>query len=113
MGRATLVTLFLIGLWHLVSRLRASFDRYTYQPNKGTVADGSEKAYTRRAASLFLVVGYILSVAFGLFVGEHLYYILSDLAHFFDQRVRPDLLIYPPIAVLIIDTMHTVASRID
>lgn len=115
MGRAILVTLFLIGLWHLVARLRASFERYTYRPGatKNNDKDAEEKAFTRTAASAFLVVGYIVSVVAGLFVGEHMYYILSDLAHFFDQRVRPDLLFYPPIAVLIIDTMHTVASKID
>ncbi len=117
MGRAILVTLFLIGLWHLVARLRASFERYTYRPNaaknKNKDADVSEKAFTRATASAFLIVGYIVSVVAGLFVGEHMYYILNDLAHFFDQRVRPDLLFYPPIAVLIVDTMHAVASKID
>lgn len=111
-GRAILITLFLIGLWHLVARLRASFNRYTY-PKAGDDAERADKPFTRAAASAFLIVGYIISVAAGLFVGEHLYYILRDLAHFFDQQVRLDLLIYPPIAVLIIDTMHTVASKID
>ena len=115
MGRAVLITLFLIGLWHLAARLRASFERYTYTQKKATgdVKAVNDKPFTRAAATAFLVLGYIVSAATGLFVGEHFYYVLSDLAHFFDQQVRPDLLIYPPIAVLIIDAMHAVASKID
>jgi len=34
-------------------------------------------------------------------------------ADIFGQNFRLDLLFYPPIAVLIVDTMHTVASKID
>jgi hypothetical protein len=39
--------------------------------------------------------------------------VVSDLAFFFGPQLRPDLLFYPPIAVLIVDTMHSVASKID
>jgi len=118
-GRAVMVTLFLIGLWHLATRLRACFERYTYQPKpfQESIIHGeekSEKPFTRFAASTFLVVGYLASLAAGLFVGEHMYYIiLSDMPLFFDPQIRPDLLFYPPIAVLIVDMMHTVASKID
>ena len=115
--RAVVLTLFMIGVWHLASRLRASFARYTYRPK--SVRDSimreeeSEKPFTRLAASAFLVIGYVVSLVAGLFAGEHVYYVVSDMAYFFDHSVRPDLLFYPPIAVLIVDTMHTVASKID
>lgn len=117
-GRVCLITLFLIGVWHLAARLRACFERYTYQPKplQDSIMGGeerSEKPFTRFAASAFLVVGYVASLLVGLFVGEHVHYVVSDMAFFFDQHLRPDLLFYPPIAVLIVDTMHTVASKID
>jgi hypothetical protein len=31
----------------------------------------------------------------------------------FDQHLRPNLLLYPPIAVLVVDTMHTAVAKID
>ena len=117
-GRAVLVTLFVIGVWHLTLRLRDCFVRYTYRPSSvpDSIMRGEEKPdkpFTRFKASAFLIIGYAVSIAFGLFVGAHMHYVVSDMAFFFDQHVRPDLLFYPPIAVLIVDTMHTVASKID
>ncbi|MFN2453739.1 MAG: J domain-containing protein [Pyrinomonadaceae bacterium] len=117
-GRAVLVTLFVIGLCHLASRLRDCFTRYTYRPNylQDSIISGeekSEKPFTRLTASAFLVVGYATSLALGLLAGAQMHYVVSDMAFFFDQHVRPDLLFYPPIAVLIVNTMHSVASKID
>lgn len=117
-GRAIVITLFLIGVWHLTSRLRACFERYTYRPNPihdsiMREEEKPDKPFTRFTAYSFLVVGYVVSIAAGLFVGVHTHYIVSDLAYFFDQHVQPHMLFYPPIAVLIVDTMHTVASKID
>jgi hypothetical protein len=117
-GRAIVITLFVIGVWHLASRLRACFERYTYRPKpiQDSIMRGEEKPdkpFTRFTAYAFLIVGYGVSIGAGLFVGVHTHYIVSDLAFFFDQHLRPDLLFYPPIAVLIVDTMHSVASKID
>lgn len=120
-GRAVLVTLFVIGLWHLAVRLRACFERYTYQPkplHDSIISDQDEKPekpFTRFSASAFLITGYAASLAAGLFIGSRVHNILlfDDIPYIFGQTVRPDLLFYPPIAVLIVDTMHTVASKID
>lgn len=118
-GRTIVIALFVIGLWHLAVRLRACFERYTYKPKfiqdsiMSEEEEKSEKPYSRLTAYAFLIVGYMGSLAAGLFMAGHIHYIVSDMAFFFDQTVRPDLLFYPPIAVLIVDTMHSVASRID
>jgi hypothetical protein len=49
-----------------------------------------------------------------LFLGEQLRYgILENLPYMFDHQVRPQLFLYPPIAVLIVDTMHLVAAKLD
>lgn len=116
-GRAILLTLFVFGLWHLFSRLREYFAHYTYKPKSVRASSSSDvdpdKPFTRFSAYAFLIVGYVASVGAGLFVGVHTHYIVSDLAFFFDKHMRPDLLFYPPIAVLIVDTMHAVASKID
>lgn len=120
-GRAVLITLFVIGVWHLASRLREYFERYTYQPkaiHDSIMREEEEpdKPFTRFTAYAFLLIGYITSIAAGLLVGSFVYDIVSDMNYafyFFDQHIRPDLLFYPPIAVLIVDTMHTVANKID
>lgn len=120
-GRGVMLTLFAIGLWHLAVRLKACFDHYTYQPKSihdSIINAGDEKAekpFTRLTASTFLIVGYAASLAAGLYVGSLVQYltIFNDLPYLFGNNVRPDLLFYPPIAVLIVDTMHTLASKID
>lgn len=119
-GRTVVVALFIVGIWHLASRLREYFERYTYkQPRQIHVSlmteeeERPEKPFTRHAAYLFLVVGYVVSIGAGLFAADQLQYVMNDLTFIFDQRVRPDLIFYPPIAVLLVDTMHTFASKID
>lgn len=118
MGRAIVITLFILGLWHLASRLREYFERYTYKPERIHVSiineqDKPEKPFTRFSAYVFLVVGYVVSIAAGLFAAEQLQYVTNDMAVIFDQNIRFDLIFYPPIAVLLVDTMHNFASKID
>ena len=120
-GRAVLVTLFFIGLWHLAVRLRACFEHYTYNPKSihDSIINADQgrpdKPFTRFTASTFLIVGSLLSLAGGLYLGSAMQYlaIFDDIQYLFGRNFRPDLLFYPPIAVLIVDTMHTVASKID
>ncbi|HEY0171960.1 MAG TPA: J domain-containing protein [Pyrinomonadaceae bacterium] len=120
-GRAVLVTLFFIGLWHLAVRLKACFEHYTYSPKSIhdsviNADDGQpDKPFTRFTASTFLIVGSLLSLAGGLYVGTAMkqFEIFNDIHYLFGQNFRLDLLFYPPIAVLIVDTMHNIASKID
>lgn len=120
-GRAIVITLFCIGLWHLAVRLKACFEHYTYNPRLihdsliNADRDEPDKPFTRFTASTFLILGYLLSLAGGLYAATFMKYfvIFNDINYLFGQSFRPDLLFYPPIAVLIVDTMHNVASKID
>src|SRR5207302_11183560 len=130
-GRAILVTLFMTGVWHLVARLREYFRHYTYNPHDIHYSITQEeepaaKPFTRFSAYAFLVGGYVVSLGIGLFIGWHAQDFFADLTLLFRYHVPApgasyspaallvsDLLFYPPIAVLVIDTMHAVASRID
>lgn len=130
-GRVILVTLFMIGVWHLARRLREYFRHYTYRPDDIHYSvtreePAPEQPFTRFSAYAFLAGGYIVSLGVGLFIGWHAQNFFSDLSLLFKHQVPTviesysptalvisDLLFYPPIAVLIIDTLHTVASRID
>lgn len=131
-GRAVLVTLFMTGVWHLGSRLREYFRHYTYKPDELHYSitreeNQSPKPFTRFSAYAFLIGGYVVSLGIGLFIGYHSQDFFSDLTLLFRHHVPAagsgpfsptamvisDLLFYPPIAVLVIDTMHAIASRID
>jgi DnaJ domain len=133
-GRAIVVTLFVIGIWHLASRLREYFAHYTYAPRP--IQDSimreeeqPEQPFTRSSAFTFLILGYVASIGIGLVIGWHTQDYFSDLTMLLRYRVVavqsnmlmyspaalliPDLILYPPIAVLIVDSMHALASRID
>lgn len=130
-GRAIVIALSLIGIWHLATRLHEYIERYTYKPKQiqDSIMHEEEKPeqpYTRVTAYAFLFVGYIASLGAGLYIGAHADAFIGDLGYFFRQHVGrelllippasliiPDLLIYPPIAVLIVDTMHAIAAKID
>lgn len=131
-GRAILVTLFMTGVWHLTSRLREYFRHYTYSPNDIHYSITQEekaaaKPFTRFSAYAFLLGGYVVSLGIGLFIGWHSQDFFSDLTLLFRHhataggaagysattQIISDLVFYPPIAVLIVDTMHALGSRID
>jgi len=131
-GRAVLVALFMTGVWHLGSRLREYFRHYTYKPDDLHYSitqeeNPSPKPFTRFSAYAFLIGGYVVSLGIGRFIGYHSQDFFSDLTLLFRHHVPAagsgvfsptaivisDLLFYPPIAVLVIDTMHAIASRID
>ena len=132
--RVIVVTLFVIGIWHLASRLREYFAHYTYAPKPiqesiMRAVEKPEQPFTRSSAYLFLILGYAASIGIGLFIGWHTQDFFSDLNMLVRYRVSamphqvlmyspmvlliPDLILYPPIAVLIVDSMHALASRID
>ncbi len=134
-GRVIVLTLFVIGVWHLATRLREYLAHYTYIPEaiQGSIIredKAPEQPFTRFSAYTFLLVGYALSVGIGLYIGWHTQDFFNGVSMaFVVDRVAvvqsgmlaytsatllvPDLVFYPPIAVLIVDTVHGLASRID
>ena len=133
-GKVIVLTLFVMGVWHLANRLREYLAHYTYTPNLMVASimrseTLPEQPFTRFSAYTFLLVGYVLSVGIGLYIGWHTQDFFNDITLLFSHRVGvvqssmlaytwaalliPDLIVYPPIAVLIVDTVHGIASRID
>lgn len=131
-GRAIVLTLFVIGVWHLATRLREYFAHYTYTPKsiQDSIMRDDEKPeqpFTRFSAYTFLVVGYALSIGVGLVIGWHAQGFMSGLTMLLPRGVGqsnmifysstilliPDLVVYPPIAVLIVDSMQALTARMD
>jgi hypothetical protein len=131
-GRAIVLTLFVIGVWHLATRLREYFAHYTYTPKliQDSImrdVEKPEQPFTRFSAFAFLLVGYALSIGIGLIIGWHAQGFMSGLTMLLPPQVAktnmlfysstilliPDLVVYPPIAVLIVDSMQALTSRMD
>jgi curved DNA-binding protein CbpA len=131
-GRAILLILFVAGLWHLVKRLVEHFRHYTYRRDDKHYSITQEKEkpsqpYSRFAGVVFLILGYGVSVGLGLLIGWRSQDFFSDLTLLFRHHAAAaqvpafsptmmiiiNLVFYPPIAVLIIDSVHALASRID
>jgi len=133
-GRAIVLTLFVIGVWHLATRLKEYLAHYTYYPKRfqdSIIREDElpEQPFTRLSAYTFLPLGYALSIGIGLYIGWHTQDFFNDVTMLFRHQAAavqssvlaytsaallvPDLVVYPPIAVLIVDTVQGIASRID
>ena len=130
-GRAILITLFAAGLWHLIKRLREHFRHYTYTPEAKhysiTQEEKPSQPFTRFSAAAFLIGGYAISIGLGLLINRQAQDFFLDQTTLFRHHasapgiatfsptvlIVSDLVFYPPIAVLVIDSLHAVASRID
>jgi curved DNA-binding protein CbpA len=131
-GRVILLILFVAGLWHLVKRLVEHFRHYTYRSDDKHYSITQEKEkplqpFSRFTGVAFLIGGYGISVGSGLLIGWHAQDFFSDLTMLFRHHaaatqatavsptimIMMNLIFYPPIAVLVIDSVHALASRID
>lgn len=118
-GKIILLTFFLIGVLHLFKRLQAGFTQYTYSQSNlhdSILEDLEEesKPYSRATAVSFLVIGLLTSLGIGWLIGNYLeIFIAAAMPTTILPTLKPELVFYPPIIVLIVDMMHTVASRFD
>lgn len=118
-GKLTLLTLFIIGVLHLIKRVRSGFEKYTYKNEDihesiFEEAVSEKKPYTRLGAISFLIIGIFLSLGAGLLVGNFLeLFINAMIPKFFSPTLQPEFIFYPPIVVLLVDTMHTLATKIE
>jgi len=109
--RISLITLFGVGVWHLVTSLKKHFDHYTYRPGRISITGNSkpDKQFKRSVAWAFVIGGYLLSLGTGMLIGM----LTEDFSsQFFGNNTMVDslfsVLFYPPIAVLIVDMMYLV-----
>jgi hypothetical protein len=119
-GKIILLALFVAGIFHLVARLRKGFERYTYRDENlhdsifEEKAEPVSKPYTRFTAVCFLVVGVAASLSVGLLIGHFLTAMITpSMPKIFSNTLRPEFVFYPPIVVLFVDWMHSLASKFD
>lgn len=118
-GKIIFISLFVVGVIHLASRLRAGFERYTYHEDDlhDSILDENEpeiKPYSRLAAISFLVIGVFLSLGIGLLIGNYFEFVIASASpSIFTSTLKPEFVFYPPIVVLFVDLMHSFASQLD
>ena len=119
LGKVILLGLFIAGVLHLLKRLHQGFDRYTYSSDNihdSLLEDIDEETrpYSRFAAMSFLIIGIGISLAVGLLVGNSLeFFTTAMMPRMFSQSLRPEFIFYPPIVVLLVDIMHSLAARFE
>ncbi|MGI8638659.1 MAG: J domain-containing protein [Pyrinomonadaceae bacterium] len=118
-GKIIMLSLFVAGLFHLISRLRSGFERYTYSDENihDSIFEEAKpvtKPYTRFKAICFLIVGVGVSLSVGLLIGNYLELLTgASMPTLFSHSLRPEFIFYPPIVVLFVDLMHEFVSRFD
>ncbi len=117
-GKIILFSLFVVGVIHLFSRLKAAFDRYTYDENIHDsifeMTEPEQKPYSRFTGIAFVVVGVFLSLGIGLLIGNYLDLVIgATIPSIYSQTFRLEFIFYPPIVVLCVDLMHSVASKFE
>lgn len=123
LGKIIVLTLFVIGVVHLISRLYKGFQSYTYEQKEihESILEGVElaedeisKPFPRWAAFGFLIVGLFVSGFIGYAIGNNFeMFIGSMLPNLYSPSFKPEFLFYPPIVVLVVDTMHYISSKFD
>jgi len=107
----TLALLFVIGVRHLYTNLKEHFDYYTYRQPRISVTRPvrrPNKRFKRSDAVAFVIIGYLFSVGAGIVIRLLLESFSPKpldntiIAHAFLYA-----LVYPPIAVLIVDKIYS------
>lgn len=117
-GKIIMFSLFVAGLIHLFGRLREAFERYTYTDEiHDSIFEKSEsenKPYSRFTAISFIVTGIFLSLGLGWIIGDYFSFIIhSSMPLTYSAQLKPELIFYPPIVVLLVDIMHTIVSKYE
>lgn len=113
-----ILTLFTVGIIHLVRRIREGFERYTESEDgiHDSILDDNErsiKPYSRAAAVLTLGGGFAACLLIGFLIGTQINFAALSLPSMFSAELDPQFILYPPIVTLFVDLMHSFASNLD
>ena len=117
-GRIIIVSLFIVGIIHIIGRVRDGFERYT-QPDDNihdSILDDNErkeKPYSSPAAAAVLIGGVLLCLVAGLLIGTQLNFAAATMPGMFAESIKPEFVFYPPIVTFFVDLMHTVAFKFE
>ena len=109
--RIIVVSFFVVGVIHIVGRVREAFDRFTYDDEDihESILDETElptRQYSRYQMTAMLVSGIVICFGLGLTIGY--FFQLRSLTdpYIFSAFPQIDVVFFPPIFVLVVDAMH-------
>lgn len=113
-----IVSLFIVGVIHVIGRLRDGFLRFTsYDDNihDSILDDADRKLPTRSryAVAGVLLVSTLAAFGVGYVIGLFINFPAELLPDAFSSTLRPEFIFYPPIVTFFVDIMHTIASRLE
>jgi hypothetical protein len=117
-GKIIIVSLFIVGIIHLIGRIREGFERFTEVDDNihESILDDNERKmrpYSRLAASAVLLGGFLLCLGLGLVIGTQSQFAAEALPSMFSRELSPELIFYPPIVTIMVDLMHSFAMSIE
>jgi hypothetical protein len=104
-------SMFIVGVIHVVGRMRESFDRFAYDDNDvhDSILDETEipiRSVSRYTMSASIVAGIALCIGLGFAVGYGLDLGSVSMPYLFSKFPQVDVLMFPPIFVLVVDAVH-------
>lgn len=107
-----IAAVFVIGIIHLVGRMRESFDRFAYDDDQihDSIFDETElpiRTMSRYAMSALIVAGIAVCIGIGFAFGYGLDLRSVSMPYLFSKFPQVDVLIFPPIFALLVDTIHS------
>ena len=117
-GKIIIVSLFIVGLIHVVGRVRDGFIRYTEHEDDihESILDDNErkvKPYSRVMAAGVLIGGFLLCLGVGYGIGTQFNSLAKVLPEMFSATFEPEFFLYPPIVTFFVDVMHSFAARFE
>ncbi|KXK00302.1 MAG: Zn finger domain-containing DnaJ-class molecular chaperone [Acidobacteria bacterium OLB17] len=118
LGKILIVTLFAIGVIHLVGRVRDGFVRYTsYDDNiHDSILDDRDRktpVRSRYAVAAALLGSIVAAFLVGWLAGIFLTFPADLAPQAFGRELSPEFIFYPPIITFFVDLMHSLAARVE
>lgn len=117
-GQIVIVSLFIIGIIHLIGRIRDGFERYTETDDNihdSILDDGErqEKPYNRLLAGTLLAGAVLSCLGVGLLIGWQWDFAQNLMPNVFAESIKPEFIFYPPIITFFVDLMHTLVANFE
>ncbi len=118
LGKIAIITLFTVGVIHLIGRVRDGFVRYTsydYNIHDSILDDRDRKTpmRSRFAVAAMLLASIVGAFLIGWVLGIFITFPAELVPEAFGRALNPEFILYPPIITLFVDMMHSLVTRFE
>jgi len=117
-ARIIIVSFFVVGVIHIVGRVREAFERYAYDDKDlhDSILDETElptRQFSRYTMTACLIGGLAVCFFLGLAIGYGFEFKAFTTPYLFASGLTVDMLLLPPIFVLIVDVVHGLVLKAE